>query len=176
LADALLCEQEGAWSLNARIPMAGGIRFEPMKKTTEGCLVTPAGDRCLTLPLNLPEWRRQLLAGELAVEGEDLVAKNQCNSRRLYSATLISLCNSHARKPFTWRRLTVGEDLRIVGQDEAAAFRVQIGSQQWVFYRTLAEAKRRTAVGMHTVADFYAGRLDKDNGDVDTLIQVEATA
>lgn len=175
LADALLCDQVGPWSLRMWIPLAGEARFEPAKKTTEGFIVLPGGARCLTLPLHFPEWRRQLPADGISFDDDALVVPNQCQAQSLYTATLISLCNSHAKKPFTWRQLTVGEDLRIVGRDEAVAYRVQIGKQQWIFYRSLAEAKRRTALGMHTLADFYAGSFDAQDGEVDTLIEVEAS-
>ncbi len=55
------------------------------------------------------------------------------------------------------------------------AYRIQIGLHQWLIYRTLAEATRRTALGMHTIYDFFAGRFDGETGDVDTLVEVEAT-
>jgi hypothetical protein len=174
LADALLCDQKGAWSLSSHLPLAGDTSFEAAPKTTEGFLTT-AGGRCLTLPLYLPEWRRQLTGDGLKVEGDTLVAQNSTLSNRLYLPMLISLDKSHAKRPFTWRRLTVGEDLRIVGHDEAVAFRLQIGTEQWVLYRSLAGAKRRTALGMHTLSDFYAGRFQTEDGDVDTIVAVEAT-
>ncbi|MCA9132151.1 MAG: hypothetical protein KDA45_03320 [Planctomycetales bacterium] len=175
LADALLCDRAGEWSLRASLPLAADARFEPAKKTTEGFILTPDGGRCLVLPLFLPEWRRQVLTGGLDVEGEALLAQQRCQGQRLYAATLLSLCNSHAKKPFTWRRLTVGEDLRVVSSDEAAAFRVQLGNEQWVFYRSLAAAKRRTAVGIHTLSDFLAARLHAVDGSTDTFLEVVAT-
>ena len=89
---------------------------------------------------------------------------------------MISLRGAHAKKPFTWRNLTVGEDLRIVGADEALAFRVQIGKQQWVIYRSLAQPVRRTALGMHTLSEFLAGRFDTDDGNFDPLLVVEANS
>jgi hypothetical protein len=176
VADALLCDEAGNWSLDSRLPLAADAKFESEKKTTEGFIVTESGARLLTLPLFLPEWRRQVLQGGLSQDGDDLLIQSACTgTKRVYAPALISLNNGHAKKPFTWRRLTVGEDLRIVGHDEATAYRAQIGSEQFVFYRTLAPSARRTALGMHTLADFYAGRFDADEGNVDTLVEVEGT-
>ena len=176
LADALLCDQVGQWSLSSRIPLAGDAKFEPAQKTTEGVIVTAGGTRCLTLPLHLPEWRRQATSGSLDANDETLNSQQRGNGQRLYTATLISLRGAHAKKPFTWRNLTVGEDLRIVGADEALAFRVQIGKQQWVIYRSLAQPVRRTALGMHTLSEFLAGRFDTDDGNFDPLLVVEANS
>ncbi len=176
LGDALLCDQAGEWSIRSRIPLAGDARFEPTKKTTEGFIVTPGGARCLTLPLHLPEWRREVSRGSLMAEDDVLVSQQQFTGKRWYSATLISLCNASAKQPYTWRRLTVGDDLRIVGADEAVAFRAQMGEKQWIIYRSLTQPKRRTALGMHTVSEFYAGRFDTETGNADTLLEVEPTS
>ncbi len=175
VGDALLCEEPGNWALTSRLPLASGAEFEPDPKNTEGAICTPSGARCLALPLYLPEWRRQAVAASLTSDEQSLVVRHATSGqRRLFSPVLISLCNRHAKKPFTWRRLTVGEDLRIVGSDEAAAYRVQSGKDQFLFYRTLAPPLRRTALGLHTLAEFYAARFTAANGDVDTLIEVEA--
>ncbi|MCA9180521.1 MAG: hypothetical protein KDA51_03690, partial [Planctomycetales bacterium] len=176
LADALLCDSSGLWSLSSRIPLAGDASFEPAQKTTEGVIVTADGTRCLTLPLHLPEWRRQATSGSLVVDEETLVSHLRCSAERLYTATLISLCGRHAKKSVTWRNLTVGEDLRIVGADEALAFRVQIGKKQWVIYRSLARPMRRTALGMHTLSEFLAGRFDADAGNFEPLLVVEGNS
>ncbi len=176
-ADALLCDQPGQWSIKSHLPLAAGASLTGDPQTTEGFIVTESGAHCLALPLFLPEWKRQLTTGNLVMEGEDLVVSLTCHGQqRMYAPVLISLCNRHARKPFTWRRLTVGEDLRIVGADEAVAYRVQTGKDQLLLYRTLAPPKRRTALGMHTLADFFAGRFSADDGEVDTLVEVEASA
>ncbi len=175
LADALLCDQPGAWSIRSHMPLAGDAHFEPAEKTTEGVIATGSGRRYLTLPLHLPEWRRQAAAGRLQAEQETLICEQQAHGQRLYAATLISLRGSHARKPVTWRHLTVGQDLRIVGDDEAVAFRVQIGKKQWVLYRSLEKPLRRTAIGMHTLSEFFAGRFDAEDGNLEPLLEVEAS-
>lgn len=179
LADALLCDEAGGWSIRAEIPLPADARFEPEKKTTEGIIATDSG-RSLALPLFLPEWRRQLStsgsADSLTVEKENLVVRAETKSNRLYAATLISLCGSHAKQDYTWRNLTVGEDLRVVGADEAVAYRIQIGTEQWIVYRSLAPPIRRTALGMHTLADFFVGRFDADEGEIDEILEVEPAA
>lgn len=180
LADTLLGERNGDWSIRANLPLAANNKFEIAKKSTEGFIETANGGRCLALPLHLPEWRRQqALADDGAgfkTDGEDLVVSAVSKTDRIFMPTLISLCNSHAKQPFTWRHLTVGDELRIVEPNEAKAFRIQIGPEQWVVYRSLGPALRRTALGMHTMADFYAGSFDMDDGEVDTLVEVEAPA
>lgn len=176
LADAMLCEQAGAWSIHSHIPLAGDANFQPAERTTEGAIATAHGTHYLTLPLHLPEWRRQATAGSLAADHETLISEHQAQGQRLYAATLISLRGSHAKKPVTWRHLTVGQDLRIVAADEAVAFRVQIGNKQWVFYRSLEKPLRRTALGMHTLSEFFAGRFDADDGNLEPLLEVEASA
>ncbi len=176
LADALLCDQVGPWSLASRIPLAANVSFEPTNKTTEGFIVAPNGARCLTLPLHLPEWRRQLTGQGLETDNDMLTVNHQHTGQRLYAATLISLASSPAKHPYTWRQLTVGDELQIASAEDAVAFRVQIGKQQWLIYRSLTPPKRRTALGMHTIAEFYAGRFDTDTGDADTLLAVEPTS
>jgi hypothetical protein len=175
LADALLGDREGNWSLQSSLPFGPGVRSEAADATRESWLVMPGGERCLVLPLALPEWRRQLASGKLLFENDALTLRANTQAARLYAPVLLSLKPAHAAKPLTWRQLTVAEDLTIVPPSVAAAFRVQIGREQWFIYRTLAEATRRTALGMHTIYDFFVGRFDGESGDVDTLIEVEAS-
>lgn len=175
LADALLGDREGKWSMQSSLPLGAGIRYEEAAATRESWLVTPTGSRCLVMPLAQPEWRKQLCNMKTYVENESLVMRAATSASRLYSPVLISLKPGHAEKPLTWRQLTVAEDLTIVPPSVAVAYRVQIAKEQWLIYRTLAEATRRTALGTHTVYDFFAGRFDGDTGDVDILVEVEST-
>ena len=175
LADALLGDRPGNWSLQSSIPLGAGIRYEEAAATREGWLVTPSGSRCVVLPLAQPEWRKQLCNMKTLVESDSLVMRAATTAQRLYSPVLISLKPAHAEKPLTWRQLTVAEDLTIVPASVAVAYRVQIAKEQWLIYRTLDEPVRRTALGMHTVYDFFAGRFDGDTGDVDILVEVEST-
>lgn len=177
LADALLCEQAHDLKLKSHIPLATDCKFQPAKKSTEGTLQGEAFN-LLTLPLFLPEWRRALSQADnrnaLTASDDDLLINAEGHARRLYTPMLISLCNSHAKQAFTWRQLTVADELRIVAADEAQAFRVQIGRDQWFFYRTLDKAVRRSALGMHLMSDFYSGRFDYETGELDEIIEVEA--
>jgi hypothetical protein len=175
LADALIGDCEGQWSMQSTIPLGAGMRYEEAAATREGWLVTPSGARCLVLPLAQPEWRKQLCSHKTTVEQHSLTMKASTSASRLYSPVLISLKPSHAEKPMTWRQLTVAEDLVIVPPSVAVAYRVQIAKEQWLIYRTLAEPVRRTALGIHTIYDFFAGRFDGDTGDVDILVEVEST-
>ena len=175
LADALIGTEDGQWVLRSSLPLATGATFAPEQKTREGFIHLRGDHRCLALPLHLPEWRRSLAPGRFEVIGDQLHATAETNKARCFAPVLISLCNRHAKKPFTWRQLTVAENLDIVSRDVAAAYRIQIGKDQWLIYRTLAAAARRTALGMHTLSDFFAGRFDND-GDLDTLVEVEAAA
>lgn len=177
LADTLLGDSESDLLLRSNITLPGDASFASPKKSTEGFIETPAS-KSLALPLYLPEWRRQLSLAEntsdFTQQDDCIVATSVAKAKRLYMPVLISLCSSHAQRAFTWRHLTVVDELRIVSHDEARAFRVQIGTDQWFLYRNLDEPIRRTALGMHTLDDFYAARFDAEDGDFDTIIQVES--
>ena len=175
LADAMLGDRAGRWSVQSTLPFGQGIAAETAEATRESWLITPKGERCLLLPLALPEWRKQLGSGKLLLDNKTLTLRATTDASRLYAPVMLSTKPKHATRPLTWRQLTVAEDLTIVPPSVAAAFRVQIGKQQWLIYRTLAEATRRTALGMHTIYDFFAGRFDGETGDVDTLVEVEAS-
>ena len=197
LSDTLLCNRRGDWSITSRLPLAEGVSFAAEERTTEALLVPKPKDPAklpkkeknknkgagkstpknasLVLPLFLPEWRRQQGSDSFAVseDGELIASAHSQGRSRLYMPMLLSLCPSHSKAPYTWRHLTVAEELRIVEPDEAKAFRVQIGSDQWLLYRTLAPPKRRTALGMHTMSDFFAGRFDPEDGETDTIVEVD---
>jgi hypothetical protein len=173
LADALIGTEDGQWLLRSSLPLAHGTRFEPAQKTREGFINLRGGQRCLALPLHLPEWRSQLAPGRFEVVEDQLNISAGTTMRRCFTPAVISLCNRHAKKAYTWRQLTVAQNLEVVQRDVAVAYRVQIDKDQWLIYRTLADAARRTALGMHTLSDFFAGRV-KNNGDLDTLVEVEA--
>ncbi|GIW99337.1 MAG: hypothetical protein KatS3mg111_2670 [Pirellulaceae bacterium] len=176
LAEALLGDQRAEWGVHWQLPLAEGVRWLGAEKTTEGRLRTGHGD-ALVLPLFLPEWQRAVqrasLGEPLMQRGDHLTGGLQRHALRVYAPLVISLQGRHARRPITWRWLTVGRDLKIVAPDEAVAYRMQIGKEQWVFYRSLDQVARRTALGMHTLSEFLAGRFFADDGAVDPIVEVE---
>jgi hypothetical protein len=68
--------------------------------------------------------------------------------------------------------LTVGDELRIVDPDEALAYRIQLGSEHWVVYRTLRGHRPRTFLGKHLIADFHCGRFSPGEGIIDDLVTI----
>ncbi len=173
-ADALLSDKDGNWTMSSTLPAANKMELQIEGKNTEGRLIADKVNS-LVLPLYLPEWRAALSTGSLS-QGEKgkIAIRNSCSGvRRLYSPVLISLCNRHSKNPYTWRQLTVAEDLKIVSRDQAVAYRVQIGDEQYVFYRNLATVRRRSFLGVHALCEFFAGSFDKESGEADTLVEVE---
>jgi hypothetical protein len=92
--------------------------------------------------------------------------------RRLYAPLLLDLNRTRVRKQRTWRRLTVGAELRPVALEAAVGYRVQIGKEQWLIYRSLAPAANRTVLGQNTVRDFLFARFNCD-GHVEPLVEIE---
>jgi hypothetical protein len=108
----------------------------------------------------------------LLQEDGELVYFLQAEGRALYAPLLVDLKPSRVKQPFTWRRLTVAEDLAMQPADVAVGYRMQIGGEQWLVYRTLADAAPRTLLGQHLSSDFYFGRFDTE-GEVEDLVEVE---
>jgi hypothetical protein len=171
LADALLGPEEGEIEYRAELPLAAGIRFSPMEETNEGQLV---GSRSLAtiLPLSLPEWRAEQPQGGLCEVAGRLQIRHAAHGQRLYVPLFVDLDRRRLQRPLTWRRLTVAERLRAQPPSQVVAYRVQVGDEQWLFYRSLAPAANRTVLGENLSNEFLAARFDRD-GDTDDLIRID---
>ncbi len=171
MADALLGPCDARIEYCADLPLAAGVKFEPAGETREGFLV---GKRRLgtVLPLALPEWRGARADGELTSSDGKLQIRQASQGRRMYVPLFFDLDRMRFQRPLTWRQLTVAERLQIQPASRAVAYRVQIGEEQWLFYRSLAEAVSRTVLGENLSNEFLAARFDRD-GDADELIRID---
>jgi len=101
-----------------------------------------------------------------------LVLEARTTRPRLLSSMLLALGPKSRNPKYTWRALTVAQNLQKVTDDVAQGCRVQIGKDQWVFYRSLAPCSRRTLMGLHLSMEFYAGRFLTDDGTYEPLVEV----
>ncbi len=136
--------------------------------------------RFLAIPLALKEWRESCQGHEsLDVSGQRLELRQSSQAGRLY-APLWFDCNAKRLKRLqeepecnqrTWRQLTVADTREAVRSDEAVSFRVQSCLDQWFVYRSLDEARNRTALGCNMSSEFLVGRV-AENGVVKRLLEV----
>ena len=84
----------------------------------------------------------------------------------------MSLRGIESTPAFTWRQLTIAEELKIQPREIAEAFRVQVNRDQWVFYRSLTPCARRTVMGLHLNTEFYAGRFSSEDGVFEPVVEV----
>jgi hypothetical protein len=178
VADALNGIESAQWSIESRYPMEDRVQFEQDAKTRDGVILIDREDRiepqALVLPIGLPEWKRQVAQGDVQEEGDSLVVSQSGEGKHLYAPLVVSLLRKNQTQALTWRHLTVAEDLRKIGPEDAVAYRVQIGKSQWVIYRSLSPTRRRTAMGLHLNVEFFAGRFDGRDGQFDALVEVDA--
>lgn len=120
------------------------------------------------IPIGLNEWKVDRSLGEC--DGHAL--RQRLVGTALYAPLFIDLDPKRQRKPRTWRQLTVGQQLRLARRDEAAAFRIQIGKQQWVIYRSLDGSENRTFLGQNIMNEFLVARFNRD-GEIETLLEIE---
>lgn len=171
-ADAVLGVKPGKIEYRSAWPLAPGARFEPTKDSNEGQL-TGRRRLGLVMPLSLAEWRCEASPGALRCEGGQLELRQAAaNAATLFAPLFFDLAPRRFSRPFTWRRLTIAENRQIVPGELAAGYRVQVGGQQWLFYRSLGPRGNRTLLGHNLVTEFLAARFNRD-GIAETLIEIE---
>lgn len=172
VADVLLGPADADIEYRNVLPLTDSIRFEAAEETHEGYLV--AKRRLgLVMPLALPEWRAAKADGSLEATADGLELRQRARAPRLYAPLFVDLDRKRFDTPFTWRQLTVAENLQIQPPSAAVGYRVQAGSGQWLFYRSLTPPKNRTLLGQNLSNEFFAGRFDTD-GEVEELIALSA--
>jgi hypothetical protein len=126
----------------------------------------------LVLPLAMPEWKRGFSGGSLEQSGGKIHLKMSANAQAIYSPLALPLKNLNRPTSFTWRQLTIAEDLQIQPREKAEAYRLQINRDQWVFYRSLTPCIRRTVMGLHLNTEFYTGRFCAQDGQFESMVEV----
>ena len=138
------------------------------------------------LPLALPEWKiakpigakptglvsGTLISGTLTETEGTLILRQESAGKSLFVPLFFDLDAERLSKRYTWRQLFVGENLRRVPEDEAVGYRIQLGEDQFLLYRSLTETANRTVLGHNLMDDFCFARFDPKTG-VDPLIAVE---
>jgi len=182
LADAVLRDEElPSVSINyiGRVALAPSLVPETEAETTEIWLRDAKQKRrCLILSPLANEWRQGPSAVRIEITPDQHIALRTASSSRcdngggVFAPLWLDFQQRRFDRPRTWRQLTVADELRLVDADEALAQRIQMGSEQWVLYRSLRGERTRTFLGKHIVADFYCARFHPGDGRMEDLLTV----
>ena len=171
LADAVLGSRAGKLQYRGRLPLRPGISLLGAEKSREGFL-EGTKRRASVLPLALPEWRSENGVGDLIEIDGGLELRQSTEGCCLYAPLFIDLDRQRMTRRLTWRQLTVAESLAIQPAEVAVGYRVVVGKQQWLIYRSLAEKANRTLLGHNLSTEMLVGRFDR-HGEVEPLLEIE---
>ena len=152
------------------LPLAASLEREQADETRE-ILIYDTKPRLMVLPLSLPEWK-SAGRGSFTATPEGLAIDHQTAGSRCYAPLWLDFDPERQGRPLTWRQLTVADTRQNLPPQQAVGFRVQVGLDQWLVYRTLDEARNRTVLGCNISCGFVAGRIDK-TGVVDRAIEID---
>jgi hypothetical protein len=154
------------------LPCSGKVAITPAGETCEATLVIGRRQMAV-IPPGLPEWRVGNRQGTFtAAAGELAVTMAAHEVRALYVPLAVQFDSARARKPLTWRRLTVGENLEITSSDRAVGYRLQFGREHWLVYRSLTTRANRTVLGVNLQTDFLFSRFTSE-GESEPLMEIE---
>jgi hypothetical protein len=159
---------EHAW----QSPLGEGLLFCGEGETRDALLVD-GRPVARIMPLALPEWRIDPRGGELSTIGDAVRLSQQAEARSLACPLFIDLSPERSAQAATWRQLTVAESLQILPHDVAVSYRIQAGTQQWVYYRSQAARGNRTFLGQNTSSECVVARFKAPSGDTRPLLEIE---
>ena len=183
LCDALLADDgqhtKGVLTYQTALYVSPKLRAKTSEKATEIEFRPTAripAPPFRVLPLALPEWKSVmptgLVNGTLTETEGTLILRQESNGRSLFAPLLFDLDADRLGKRYTWRCLSVGEKLRRVQEDQAVGYRIQLGTEQFLLYRSLTPKAGRTLLGHNLFDDFCFARFEPESG-VEPLIAVE---
>ena len=156
----------------SRIPIADDVETREEEETRE-IFLERGRNRAMVMPLSALEWRHGLSRCSLETSPDHHLTL-MCRGRdRVYAPLWIDFQQRRFKRKRTWRQLTVADERRIVDADTAVGFRIQVGSEQWMLYRSLSDRRCRSVLGKHIVSDFFCGRFDSGDGGIEELITVD---
>ena len=170
VADAVISRSDMPIHHRIDFPLGDGMTVDSEQDSWELTLKDPQ-TRARVLPLGLPEWRAGCRHGSLQVKRRSLSIE-QTGHTRLFIPLFIDLSPKRASRKLTWRRLSIGENRRNLSPDVAVGYRVQIGREQWLIYRSLDRPTPRTVLGQNLLCEFHVSRF-LPSGDAEPLIEVQ---
>lgn len=125
----------------------------------------------LMVPLAAREWRLDSAAQQLVPSELGTTVRQDVVGTVLYCPVFVDLDTKRSRQECTWRQLTVAEALQPVPADRAVGYRIRLGRDQFVLYRSFTRFGNRTFLGINTSAEFHLSRLRMD-GTNEPLLEV----
>jgi len=185
LADAVIrdsSQPSATIGYMSRIKLAEDVTTSGESETTEVWLQDAKGERRgLAVSLQSNEWRVGPSRAKIDITPDGYLRlqvrsdKKNTHGGSVFAPLWFDFQQRRFKRPRTWRQLTVAEELRIVDPDEAVAFRVQQGSEQWILYRMMHGDRTRTFLGKHLLADLYCARFHAGDGSMEDLVTVGGT-
>ncbi len=157
---------------HCRLPLAESISIDAENETRE-VFFRDKKRRGMVIPLAAGEWRVGPTNATLKTTRDHHLVLSARGTGRLYAPIWFDFQQRRFKRKRTWRQLTVADQLRIVGDGEAVGYRVQVGSEQWLIYRSLLDRRCRSVLGKHLIADFYSARFDTGDGSLEELVTVD---
>ncbi|MBX3411202.1 MAG: hypothetical protein KF708_00690 [Pirellulales bacterium] len=171
LADVVLGAAERNVSYEGRLPLLEGAELRTAEDSRE-VYISGCENDLLVLPLALSEWRSEPSPGTLERDDDALRLSHSATDGRLYAPLFIDLDARRSSKPCTWRRLTVAERRETLPPSVAAGFRVQVGKDQFMIYRSLGPTANRTLLGQNLISEFLVARFTRE-GTTDAIVEIE---
>lgn len=172
LIDSVAGTNQQKFELTSSLPIEETVQTETDRLTRE-IRLKYGSESIRVLPLGLPQYRTHSATGELLVEENQLVLKQNGQSAGV-SALLLDWSPKRRRLQPDWRMLTITENRRKLLPSEAFAARIRFKNQQWLYYRDLISDKEwpHAVLGMHCNHETVFGKFDSD-GDVQPIVHVE---
>jgi hypothetical protein len=175
IADAISESTPGRVELATLLPLADGVTLKSAPGGREQLLT--AGEKTVRVfPLGLPQDPGVGTAGKIGLEqdGESscLAFSQTTESGTMFAPIVLDWGPKRQDVPAEWRQLTVTRANEI-DPSGAAAFRLQVGKQHLVLYRSLGGTERyRTFLGYQAESETVIGKFTK-SGVIQELLIVE---
>lgn len=171
ISDNIVADGPGDLTYRLETPLATQVSASPSPETRE--ITLHLGKlQAAVLPLAAEEWQTTPSYFEFRAENGNLRFDGRTRQSRMSIPWVVDLRANRKVEEVTWRQLRVAEDLQNLPRDIAVAFRWQIGTQQWMAYRSLAAPSNRTVLGQNLVGDFLLARVSAD-GKTKTIVEIE---
>ena len=171
MADAVLGSKPSAMEYRGTLPLRPGVAFREACETRRGALAA-AKPLVTVLPLAMPERLATGVDGELSTTGDALQLRQATEAQALFAPMFFDYNRRRFRRPLMWRQLTVAESWTVQPADSAVGYRVAIGKEQWLIYRSLGRRGNRSVLGHNISTEMLVARFDR-HGEVESLIEIE---